>query len=112
NLPSRFLDEMPKEYIEEHDLRRNARMFRKRHSEGALATEESLTESGSSFDDDFNQELPKKLYSSGERVRHSSFGVGVICRVEGEEEHTKLTIKFDSGYVKKFIATQAPLQKL
>lgn len=115
NLPSRFLDEMPKEYIEEHDLRRSARMFRKRHSEGRRP-EESLLEtdfpSNSSLNDNFNQELPKKLYSSGERVRHSSFGVGVICRVEGEEEHTKLTIKFDTGYVKKFLATQAPLQKL
>lgn len=120
NLPSRFLDEMPKEYIEEHDLRRSARMFRqrrsKRHSEGASATEESLLEdnfsSDSSFDDNFNQDLPKGLFSTGERIRHASFGSGVICRVEGEEEHTKLTIKFDTGYVKKFLAAQAPLQKL
>ncbi len=138
NLPSRFLDEMPKECIEKDDLRRSARIFHRRrsakrgrlltnshsegasatdsHSEGALATEESLTESDfssdSSFDDDFNQSPPKRLFSSGERVHHSSFGRGVICRVEGEEEHTKLTIKFDSGYVKKFLAAQSPLQKL
>jgi DNA helicase-2/ATP-dependent DNA helicase PcrA len=49
---------------------------------------------------------------SGARVRHARFGVGTVLRVEGEGEHTKLTISFPGFGLKKLqenIAALTPL---
>ncbi len=90
NLPSRFLDEISKKYIERMDLR-------KKHPR---------KESTFLDNDDFDQTIPENPFSVGRRIRHPMFGTGVICRVEGEDENTKVTIKFDRGGVKKFMASQ------
>ena len=63
-------------------------------------------------DDDFNQEVSHNPYFTGMRVRHAAFGNGIICRVEGQEDSTKVTIKFKSGAIKKFLANQTQLERV
>lgn len=96
NLASRFLSELPKEYLNEIDLRRQVKRVKQVVSE----------------EDDFNQDISEKPFFSGMRIHHPLFGTGVICRVEGEEENTKITIKFDRGEIKKFMACQTPLDQV
>ncbi|MBI3017377.1 MAG: UvrD-helicase domain-containing protein [Deltaproteobacteria bacterium] len=105
NLSSRFLNEIPSQYVSLLDLRQRTR----RHSE---RSEESPLLQDDIYADDFNQDVAEALFSPGMRLRHPSFGVGVVCRIEGQEENTKLTIKFDNGAIKKFLAAQTPLERL
>ncbi|MBI2645598.1 MAG: UvrD-helicase domain-containing protein [Deltaproteobacteria bacterium] len=105
NLSSRFLNEIPSQYVSILDLRQRTR----RHSE---RSEESPLLQDDIYADDFNQDVAEALFSPGMRLRHPSFGVGVVCRIEGQEENTKLTIKFDNGAIKKFLAAQTPLERL
>ncbi|MBI4040603.1 MAG: UvrD-helicase domain-containing protein [Deltaproteobacteria bacterium] len=101
-MPSRFLNEIPDDYLQEIDLRKKIavssrqRIFKK---EAPQVEEE-----------DVNQDVCESPFYTGMRIRHGEFGAGVICRVEGQQENTKLTIKFKNGVVKKFLAHQTPLE--
>ncbi|OGQ13784.1 MAG: hypothetical protein A3B70_07530 [Deltaproteobacteria bacterium RIFCSPHIGHO2_02_FULL_40_11] len=108
NLPSRFLDEIPREYLQELDLRRKV----KPQSSRARRARDLPEETSPNFDDDFNQDPQDARYKTGVRVRHPSFGSGVICRVEGQEASTKVTIKFQNGAVKKFLASLTALERV
>jgi hypothetical protein len=44
------------------------------------------------------------------RVRHPSWGEGVIDAIEGRGENLKLTIRFRGGVVKKVLAIYANLE--
>ncbi|MBI3018643.1 MAG: UvrD-helicase domain-containing protein, partial [Deltaproteobacteria bacterium] len=103
NLSSRFLNEIPPHYISLVDLRQRTRQ------KNIMASHYPQDDI---YADEFNQDVVEALFSPGMRLRHPSFGVGVICRIEGQEENTKLTIKFDNGAIKKFLATQTPFERL
>ncbi len=103
NLSSRFLNEIPSHYVSVVDLRQRTRRHPERR-EGSLLQDDI-------YADEFNQDVAEALFSPGMRLRHPSFGVGVICRIEGQEENTKLTIKFDNGAIKKFLAAQTPFER-
>jgi DNA helicase-2/ATP-dependent DNA helicase PcrA len=49
-------------------------------------------------------------YRVGMRIRHRSYGGGVVRRVEGSGEHTRVTVIFDSGSERKFLAQFAPMR--
>ena len=51
-------------------------------------------------------------YKPGERVKHPSFGKGVIVKVDGEGESLQLTVAFPKKGVKKLAAAYAPLEKV
>lgn len=48
----------------------------------------------------------------GARVRHEKFGDGVILKREGTGDSARLTVYFDRGGSKKFVARYAKLTKL
>lgn len=50
--------------------------------------------------------------SRGERVRHKSFGDGIIEDVENTPAGRKLTICFDDGTTRRFLDRYTPLEKL
>ncbi|HBQ21395.1 MAG: hypothetical protein A2Z91_04180 [Deltaproteobacteria bacterium GWA2_38_16] len=128
NLPSRFLDEIPEEFVKRIDLRRrvgNRRLsvwaggaegeapsprperMRGRTMEGVLRRQDP-----EGYEWDFDQRVSDNPFSPGIRLRHPHFGSGVICRVEGQEENLKVTIKFDNGAIKKFLATQTQFERI
>ncbi|MGH9487863.1 MAG: ATP-dependent helicase [Terriglobales bacterium] len=48
-------------------------------------------------------------WHAGARVRHASFGVGTVLQIEGEGEHTKLTISFPGFGLRKLLEKVAGL---
>ena len=51
-------------------------------------------------------------YAVGDRVRHATFGAGVIRRIEQLNGDQKLVVEFDSAGVKTLLAKFAKLTKL
>jgi DNA helicase-2/ATP-dependent DNA helicase PcrA len=49
-------------------------------------------------------------YEVGMRIRHDHFGVGIVRRVEGKGEQMRVTVLFDSGTERKFLARFAPMR--
>lgn len=84
---------------------------------------EFFARQGKKIDDSTTDEsaAPKPVSSSktsasgfraGLRVRHPKYGQGLIIRVEGDGEDTKLTINFPGYGTKKLIAKYAGLEKI
>ena len=51
-------------------------------------------------------------YRSGDRVRHHTFGEGVVLAIQGSGEETKVLVNFPRLGVKKIQLSYAPLEKL
>ena len=90
NVASRFLDEIPKEHVVRDFATHKPR----------------LTVS------DFDQRPPEEtsgLFAKGTRVKHPSFGLGLIASCERTSSGHKVTVQFQNGAVKRLIAEFAGL---
>ncbi len=112
SLPSRFLEEIPEEYVTRVDLRKMVRRIDGHRKQSKIHHEIQDVDNDFGAEDDFSQEVESNPFFPGLRLRHPSFGSGVICRVEGSDDSTKVTIKFDNGHVKKFMAIQTPFERV
>lgn len=118
NPISRFLREIPKEYLEETG--KNA--FTK--SEKSLGgTKWSDYEKSSkpkytysAWDEKKEPEKPKaepsQSFAVGDKVAHTVFGNGVVKKVTPMSNDAMLEIEFDSGLTKKIMANYARLKKI
>ena len=86
--PSRFVEEIPTEALEELVAPR--------------ASRPTIFESGP-------EEIPSHPLTRGRRVRHPRYGYGVILSQEGSGDETRLTVYFDRAGKKKFVARYADL---
>jgi DNA helicase-2/ATP-dependent DNA helicase PcrA len=109
--PSRFLDELDPRFVErrslaptEADRRRAARAGSWKADAGAP---EETVDYLPSYEDDVQDAA---RLEAGMRVRHPTWGEGVIDAVEGRGENLKLTIRFRGGVVKKVLAIYANLE--
>jgi len=101
--PSRFLDEIPSEALEERvesGDRSSAAAYAPRFGGSRPARFEAIEP------EDEPQEAP---LGRGRRVRHPRYGYGVILAQEGSGEDTRLTVYFDRAGKKKFVARYADL---
>jgi DNA helicase-2/ATP-dependent DNA helicase PcrA len=57
----------------------------------------------------FSQDPGDGVWKIGMKVRHPQFGEGVIRRIEGKDERTKLTIYFGPHIVKTLMVQYAQL---
>lgn len=107
NPPSRFLSEIPKEFVNHHRIQKKPAFIDKYASR-------VLNKGTQSFDTHPNYEsnLEDSELEKGTRVRHPHFGVGHICRVEGQGEDQKVSIIFEDNRLKKFVSKYARLEKL
>ncbi len=78
NRPSRFLHELPRELL--HEVRPRVQVSRPLY--------------GGRFVDDGGDAAPLKL---GQRVRHASFGEGVVIDAEGAGAHARVQINFENA---------------
>ena len=112
NMPSRFLDEIPDNLVEHVDL-----------TPGNLWNSENSRNLGYKANSHINNTLThskqvKKEFSGetgfslGQKVIHKKYGKGTIVTLSGEGENQELTIAFDQGGIRKFIAAYAPLKKI
>ena len=104
---SRFIEEIAPELIERPELKEK------------LPTEPYYTLEDSQLNpltEDFSGDFPNgqgqgvnDTWRVGMKVRHLSFGVGIVKAREGTGEDTKLTIKFRGGSEKKIVVRYAQL---
>ena len=92
--PSRFIAEMPEDFVEE--IRPRVQVSRPLRSPRQRRRTESPA-----------NELGMKL---GQHVRHKKYGDGVILRFEGEGNHARVEVNFAEAGTKLFIAAYANLE--
>ncbi|GJM44860.1 MAG: DNA helicase [Gemmatimonadota bacterium] len=122
-MPSRFLEEMDPEHVERRSLvpatpppsrRSGGESWNKGKQWGAprqvpVSRAEDVPDYIPSYEDE-SQEVVQ--VQPGSRVRHPSWGEGIVEAVEGNGEQLKLTIKFRGGVLKKVLAVYAKLELL
>ncbi len=112
--PSRFLDEIPLNFVN-----------RKRVLAGAPSQSERARrfEPFPDYENETNfhyDEAPRSReesdsgeeFQKGMKVRHPHHGAGQICTVEGQGEWQKVTVLFSDRTMKKFIVKHARLERL
>lgn len=97
HLPSRFIEELPKECIQEVRLRGTVTRAYNRAAVGSLNTPPTQNDSG---------------WKMGQKVKHAKFGNGTIINVEGSDNNTRLQIAFQGEGIKWLIAALAKLEKV
>jgi DNA helicase-2/ATP-dependent DNA helicase PcrA len=124
--PSRFLNEVPGNLLEDlsvrgntrsdgervyeyertepaADSRRNASLRNVRRYFGVPGADRDPAESGADA---------RVAFRPGSKVRHPKYGYGTVLRREGQGEHTKLTVSFPGFGVKKLMERYAELESL
>lgn len=110
NEPSRFLKEIPSEFVEQQVMRRpSSSLFVKKFNSPQPAHD---------FDYDQSNHYEEKSFSSdrqsnfrqGMKVRHPDFGAGSVYQIEGQGENEKITVLFSNNTIKKFMSKFANLQ--
>lgn len=110
NPASRFLNEIPEKYLEKQTRvsaqpkwRQNAWQHSSNASTESVPSYEDFSDTSYSDDD--------AQFKKGMRVRHPSYGVGVIHTLEGNGEDQKVTILFPNKSLKKFVVKFARLER-
>ncbi len=116
-LPSRFLYELPPDCVDA-PLREESteQSFSASQSASSSFTErtrdwfsrDDVPSQDAEYDDFSQEELPG--FRVGMRIEHDNFGRGVVRRVEGSAENTRVTVLFDAGSERKFLARYAPMR--
>jgi DNA helicase-2/ATP-dependent DNA helicase PcrA len=112
--PSRFLDEVPSDLIEQafsaytspYAAPRGSWNYRPnpyRGGRGGMFREEAA------WSEDFSQEPPSGL-APGRKVRHGQFGIGTVMSVEELDDDMKLVVRFASVGTKTLRAKYAKLE--
>lgn len=124
NPVARFIAEIPQCYLKSNLSEKRMTSFSYQY--------ENDWDSNSDYDDESQYETSKSSKGSsgtyydrseyfddqrshireGMRVKHPSFGKGIIRSIEGEGDTMKLTILFEGQSIKKFIAKYAKLELL
>ncbi len=101
-LPSRFLEEIPEQYVKLVGGRERP------------ARHVPRGPSGPTMDYSYSQEPAESVDSGGlapgTKVRHPTFGIGIVRRSEGRGEQEKLTVQFARAGMKKLIRRFANLE--
>lgn len=115
NGPSRFLDEIPEEYIEWQKSKKSNYSFK-----------ESYVKDGIDYDPDFSQDyeydefsqdttsyqIQGAQYPKGSKIKHQLYGEGIVLQTEGLGGDEKVVIKFKDGAQKKFMVKYSPLERI
>ncbi len=127
NPPSRFLKEIPPEFVETQTSQQSSRFMQKyaEHSRGGSGEFRSSnsaprnsrkTETSHPSYEDFSDESfddsGDDLYKKGMRIRHPTFGVGTIFKTDGSGESMDVSVVFADNSVKKFRAKYARLERV
>ncbi|MBV2168779.1 MAG: UvrD-helicase domain-containing protein [Bdellovibrio sp.] len=130
NPPSRFIKEIPQNFIEFKTAAEGPRFVSRYGSSsydsdselgsprwGSASTDrnkarrESFDDS-QSFPDYENEGSTQAPYTKGMRVRHPTFGAGTIYATEGAGENFKVSVMFTDNTVKKFVVKYARLERI
>ena len=107
--PSRFLDEIPPELVATVPGAHFQAPERRRSGGTSRQWERSASAAAPAFDD-ADEDQSAGQVRPGMRVRHDTFGIGVIAAVEPAVGDLKLTVRFDGVGHKKLLARYARLR--
>ena len=121
-MPSRFLTEIPTEYIRSSQSNYSMRKHT-HHDSNHSSTVGHLPpykKSNDHHSEDHFDKMPdyeshvdeKRSISKGCRVRHSRFGVGTVYQTEGRGEAQRVTVLFEDNSIRKFITQHAGFELL
>lgn len=112
NPPSRFLKEIPPQFIDiQSSIRRPQNFHTKPQDFNFKMT--SLDDPFPDYEKPFSSDIENEgEFHKGSRVRHPAFGIGTITVVEGSGDDQKVTILFAGQKLKKFILKYARLEKV
>jgi DNA helicase-2/ATP-dependent DNA helicase PcrA len=120
--PSRFLKEIPEQYVIQESRIPRPSAFMNRHSSsygGGGTTSDAYSyrerfsaKSNDPFPDYENatNETGAQSFQKGMRVRHPTFGVGSVYQVEGSGDTQKVSVVFQDQSFRKFVAKYARLE--
>ena len=119
--PSRFLEEIPEEFIEREQQENS--MYTRRRVQTDLEDSDlpwnrrpsgiSLFGKKPEFGKTFTVQKAGSLdYEAGDRVRHVRFGEGTVKSIVDGGKDFEVTVEFDSMGIRKMFASFAKLQKL
>ena len=97
NLPSRFLDEIPKAVV--HDIRPKTNAWQRSYQ-----PKQSVQKS--------TRKINETGVNIGQQVQHSKFGKGVVTDVEGAGDHARAQVNFAEVGSKWLVLSYANLQVL
>jgi len=100
NMPSRFIQEIPKEQIMDLDEVQDQRKEENNTQVRRMFTPNSLKQ---------DKEGSRHQYAPGEKVVHAKFGTGTIIDVKGDGKELRLKIAFPGNGIKEFLAEYAPI---
>lgn len=109
NPPSRFLNEIPAQYIDNQSTIARPKTFQTKEIYNFEKT--SLNDPFPDYEQTF-QESDSTGFAKGMKVRHPAFGIGTIHHLEGNGEDQKITIMFKNHTLKKFILKYARLERV
>lgn len=125
NPPSRFLGEIPDELKEESSAADRpaflsgfvAKYGNLGNSTQPPSRRDSYNKSRGFEEQSFHDEDTANASTAmglgrGTKIRHPTFGAGVIYETEGEGEAQKITVMFDDRTIKKFVAKYARLERI
>lgn len=96
--PSRFIEELPKECLQEWRITKPMGLLSKQNSSSSFKIETS-TVTGTGL-------------NVGQRVKHKKFGEGVVINYEGQSAHARVQVKFEYQGTKWLIASYANLEAI
>ncbi len=112
-IPSRFLSEIP-EHLMEGDYSGLDVQKSIAGDQLLFGNEDELPGRGGSFPiqeaEDFSQE--EVVYSIGARVYHQEFGKGIVRKIDGNGDSMRVTVLFDGGGERKFVARFTPMRPM
>ena len=118
-MPSPFIKEIPEQYIDFKGCFRqeNKPRFFDKYSKGSSSQDHSNKSDSISFDSvpsydeeiAYNHDADDGFYK-GMRVRHPTFGIGSIFKVEGSGENQKVSVMFNDHNTRKFVVKYARLE--
>ncbi|MGI5825655.1 MAG: ATP-dependent helicase [Bacillota bacterium] len=109
--PSRFIDEIPAEYIELHTLKQTFTKTKAYTDDTTSRKTNLFTGKGR---DTVKRSKPAevKLINIGDKVQHAKFGTGIVVKVDGKGDDAELHIAFAGQGIKSFIQKYAPIKKI
>ncbi len=116
NIPSRFIEELPQDHIEMRGGSQRPKFMDRMSSSPIELGRRTPPRSTDWTDDDFDQspefDDASDSIIKGVRVRHPTFGVGVVWQTEGKGEQQKVSVLFDNKLLKKFVVKFARLERV
>jgi len=100
--PSRFLDEVPDNLKETHS---DTMIIKPMERQVIQTSQQNITQNNNSKDADFD-------FKAGDRVRHKTWGKGIIKEVSGKGSNMMVTVNFEIGIKKTLMVEYAKLEKV